>query len=175
MSITNRLENLVALCCLVGFWVAVVLLSAMEGLFLVEISGRAFANWSSLIADELSAYFLVGLAFLGFAYAFKVGAHVRISVVTSRLSPRCQLLLDFLVSLLCLAFFMYFTFYAWDLVVGSYKYDLRSISQFKTPLFIPQSVLFIGSCLVVLQLIRHTIKAGALWLKPGEQESKRQE
>lgn len=172
MSVINRLEKLVNLSSSVGLWVAAVLLLAMEGFFLVEISGRTFASWSTLIADEYSAYFLVGLSFLGFAYAFKVGAHVRISIVTSRLSPRHQLLLDFLVSFLCLAFFAYFTFFAWNLAAGAYEYGLRAPTVVRTPMFIPQSALFIGGCLVVLQLIRRTVRAGALWLKLMEQESR---
>jgi hypothetical protein len=72
MSIISRLEKLVNLSSSLGLWLASVLLLAIAGIFWVEISGRTFAGWSTLITDEYSAYFLVGLSFLGFAYAFNV-------------------------------------------------------------------------------------------------------
>ena len=43
-----------------------------------EVLGRYFFGFSTLIADEYSAYFFVGCTFLGFSYSFRQGHFLRV-------------------------------------------------------------------------------------------------
>jgi TRAP-type C4-dicarboxylate transport system permease small subunit len=162
MSVISKIGKLADVFASAGFWVASILVFVMEGLFLVEIIGRTYFDWSTFIEDEYSAYFLLGLVFMGLAYGFKTEAHISISIVTSNLSPRNRHLMDLLGSLICIGFFIYFAFFAWDLVAMSYEVGERSNSIMRTPVFIPESALFIGCLLVIIQLVKRIINVTIL-------------
>lgn len=119
--------------------------------------GRTLFNWSTLICEEYSAYFLVGLA-MGLAHTLKVGGHIRINVFTSRFSQRAQSALEIFTSILSIVFLIYFSIYFGKLVVRSYQQSISAMSIARTPLFIPQSALLVGNILLMFQFIAHILK-----------------
>ena len=64
---------------LVGF-LSAWLVPLMMMLVVVDVFMRYVMRHPLMIADEFSAYLLVALSFLGFAYTWRQGGHVRVEV-----------------------------------------------------------------------------------------------
>ena len=147
-----------------GGAVSCVFLVMMVLLILAEVIGRGGFGWSTRISDEYSAYFLVALVFTGVAYTLKVDGHIKIRIITSRLSPRNQDLLEIFVCILCVIFLGYLAWQSWGTASGSYQADTRSLSHIRTPLFIPQVIVAIGLAMISLQFIARAFEKGvSLW------------
>lgn len=77
-----------------GAYLSSVLLISLVLLILTEIFIRYFFDMSTLIADEYSGYLYLSSIFLGLAYTFKEGAHIRINILTSRMSKKSNRFID---------------------------------------------------------------------------------
>lgn len=126
---------------------------------LVEVVTRYVMNSPLSIADELGGYMLVGITFLGLAYTWKERGHVSVELVTNLLPPKVARWVRFF-TLIMAAVFCY------PLIAGSYEYlqdsllfGSRSGSWLRIPLVYPQSILLIGSVLLLLQLLAEIVKA----------------
>jgi len=126
---------------------------------LLEVITRYLLNAPLSIADELGGFMLVGITFVGLAYTWKERGHVSVEIVTNILPPRVKQWLRFFTLILA-------TFFCWPLIAGSFEllqdsilFGSRSGSWMRTPLVYPQSLLLIGSVLLLLQLIAEIIKA----------------
>ena len=64
-------------------------------LILTEIFLRSFFDISTMIADEYSGYLYLASIFLALGYAFSQDAHIRINIVTSRLSKKANKKIDY--------------------------------------------------------------------------------
>ena len=71
------------LCLMLGY----IALASMTGLIFVEVIGRYIFNHSFGVSEEISGYLLVVLIFLGLGYVASKDAHIKVQIVTSRLSP----------------------------------------------------------------------------------------
>ncbi|XPV74952.1 MAG: TRAP transporter small permease subunit [Desulfovibrio sp.] len=127
-------------------------------LIMTEIVLRAVTGGSTLVASEYSGYFLVALTVLGFAYTLKDEAHIRITLVHSRLSPSAQRVLDIFVALVALGVTIYACTYAVDMVYDSYALEMTADTISETELWIPQTVVPLGLAMLGLQLVAYIIK-----------------
>ncbi len=123
----------------------------------VEVIGRRVLNFSTLIADEYSAYLLVVITFMGSAYTFKSGGFTRMEVIYSRFKRGGRLVIDLLINLIALLFLLVIDYWVWIHIISSYRSGTRSISIFQTPLFIPQSFMGIGITFLLLEALLKTI------------------
>jgi TRAP-type C4-dicarboxylate transport system permease small subunit len=64
------------------------LIFLMMWLVLIEVVSRYAVRKPLRVSDEFSAYMYVAAVFIGAAYTWKERGHVRIEVLTSRLSTR---------------------------------------------------------------------------------------
>jgi len=64
------------------------LVPSMMVLVAVEVFMRYVLHNPAMVADEFSAYMLVGLSYLGLAYTWRKGGHVRITLLVSRLPAK---------------------------------------------------------------------------------------
>lgn len=122
-------------------------------LITVEIFLRTALNFSTLIADEYSAYFFVAVVMLGLALTLRDEAHIRITLALSRLSPRVERVVDLIVSLIAAALCTFALYHSALLVYDTYALDMTADSISETPIFLPQLVIPIGLLLFDLQLI----------------------
>ena len=127
-------------------------------LIMLEIVLRATTGGSTLVAAEYSGYFLVALTVLGFAYTLKEEAHIRITLVRSRLSAPAQKALDIVVALVALAVTVYACSFAIDMVYDSYDLEMTADTISETELWIPQSVVPVGLGMLALQLVAYIIR-----------------
>lgn len=116
---------------------------------LMRYAFNAPTDW----ANEMSGYALAGIVFLGLAYAQVEGAHVRVDLVVSRLSPGLRHLLERATAWIGLWFVVIFLWQAVVLAVSSYGYGTRSYGLLNTPVWMPQTIMSLGVGLLVLVLV----------------------
>ncbi|WDP88835.1 MAG: TRAP transporter small permease subunit [Desulfobacter sp.] len=124
----------------------------------VEILLRSVFNTSTLISDEYSAYFFVGVVMLGLAYTFKEDGHIKITLLTSVLGKRGQAALDVLATVVALAATTFALYYAGVMVFDSWQLDMRADTISETPIYLSQLMIPVGLILFDLQLVARLLK-----------------
>lgn len=136
-----------------GFFMVLIVL-----LIVVEIVARTVFNASTLISDEYSAYFFVAVVMSGLAFSMKEGAHIRISIVRSRVSRQWQRILDLGVLLIALVLSCFALYHAVLMAYDVWDLGMTADSISETPLFIPQLVIPVGLLLFILQLVSNFLR-----------------
>ena len=125
----------------------------MMALVTFEVLLRTFANRSTLVADEMAGYLLVGMTFLGLAPSLRDGAFIRIDTYRDRLRGGARRALDVILVSVALAYAVTVDWYLWDLLAGTWRLGTTSIQVSRTPLWIPQTVMAVGGLLLILELV----------------------
>jgi len=123
-----------------------------------EIFLRAFFNTSTLIADEYSAYFFVGVVMLGLAYTLKENSHIRITLISSRLNKKINKYLDLSVTLIAVLICSFLLYHSILMAYDTYSLEMTADTIAETPLYLPQLFLPIGFFVFDLQLISYFIR-----------------
>jgi TRAP-type C4-dicarboxylate transport system permease small subunit len=126
---------------------------------LAEVVTRYALNAPLSIADEYGGYMLVGITFVGLAYTWKERGHVSVEIVTNILPPKVRQWVRFITLILATLFCLPLIAGSYEMLQDSLLFGARSGSWLRTPLVYPQSVLLLGSVLLLLQLIAEVIKA----------------
>jgi TRAP-type C4-dicarboxylate transport system permease small subunit len=108
---------------------------------------------SDIFSVEVSEYLLVFLCFASIAWILKEGRHVRVEVIVGRLSPKTQVIMDLVVSLMALLFCVVLVWKAAGVTVLNFQRGFRSASLVNFPLWIPYLIITLGSLLLTLQYI----------------------
>ncbi|APW65323.1 MULTISPECIES: TRAP transporter small permease subunit [Arcobacteraceae] len=141
-----------------GAYLSSVLLISLVLLILTEIFIRYFFDMSTLIADEYSGYLYLSSIFLGLAYTFKEGAHIRINILTSRMSKKSNRFIDIfagMITIIVLFFALYRSvLYTFD----SYEMEMLSEAVSETPIYLTQLVMPLGISLFILSVIVFVIQ-----------------
>lgn len=136
-------------------------------LVLVETVLRTFFTKTLYITNEYTAYMTAGVTFLGLAYTLKEGGHIRMTFLHSVLKGKNVIFLDIIIYIIGIAFFSVVTFITGQFAFGSYLIGSHSMQISRTLLWIPQSVVPIGSAVMITQLLSNTLK-GINDLKTGD-------
>lgn len=110
----------------------------------VDVLMRKIFTISIRGGDEFSGYVLAIMSGWGFAYAFLNKNHIRIDVLYLKLSLKLKSLLDVLSLLVLMAFVLPLTYYALGVLKTSWMRKSLSNTPLQTPLWIPQSLWFLG-------------------------------
>ncbi|MBI5966939.1 MAG: TRAP transporter small permease [Deltaproteobacteria bacterium] len=143
------------------------LVPLMMILIAVEVFMRYVLHQPLMVADEFSAYMLVALSYLGLAYTWKQGGHVRISLLVSRLPSKISSRIRLIALILILIFMIELDRAGYKMIVYALKINLRSQTFFTFPLFWPQLTVFIGFILLTLLLFVEIARA-ILKIRAGE-------
>jgi TRAP-type C4-dicarboxylate transport system permease small subunit len=119
----------------------------------VDVIGRYVFSRPTYVADELSGYFLVAITFLALGQTQKLGKHLRVDILFSRLSKKKGAWLTLFTSILSLAFLIWFTWSTSVSAMQTYEIGTRKQTILATPYWVPQLLLPIGLCIFSLQLI----------------------
>ena len=141
-----------------GATLSALLIVALVVLIMVEIIGRSFFDYSTMLADEYSGYFFLAAIFLGLAYTFNREGHIRITIVTSRLSDSIKRWVDVLAGTMTLAILLFALYYSWDFMVESKEMEMLSEGVSETPLYLTQIPIVIGLALFVLAVLNFTLQ-----------------
>lgn len=150
-KMTNKLS-------LWGAYLSGIFLISLVVLVMTEIIGRHFFDTSTMIADEYSGYIYLSAIFLGLAYTFEQNAHIRINILSEKISKKANRKVDIIagmISILVLAFILYRTLlFTYD----SYDMDMLSEAVSETPLYLTQIVMPVGILLFILSVLSFIIK-----------------
>ena len=137
---------------LVGASLSSLLVVALVGLIMVEIIGRSFFDYSTMLADEYSGYFYLALVFLGLAYTFDNEGHIRISIVTGRLRDSIKRWVDVFAGLMALSILLFALYYSWEFMLESHEMEMLSEGVSETPLYLTQIPLVAGLALFAFSM-----------------------
>ncbi len=126
----------------------------LVGLVLVEIIGRSFFNFSTMIADEYSGYLYLSIVFLGLAYGLNHQSHIRITIITSRLGKEANRWIDMAIGVAGMAMMAVVIHYTWLLIEDTKSMNMVSEAVSQTPLYLTQIPMLIGSVLLWIALLK---------------------
>ena len=150
-------------------YIAVVLMGSAVILVMMEVIRRAIFHSSFLWTFEISAWLVVGVVYMGLSYALKTGGHVRVTLITARLSPRVQHLLQIPLAAIGSGLMAYLATYVFQRMLLNITRHVTGMSVIEPPLFTIYLVAFIGLCIFVLQFIG-VIFDSIIFLKEGESQ-----
>jgi TRAP-type C4-dicarboxylate transport system permease small subunit len=152
-SAVDRLANFVGY---LSGW----LVPLMMMLVVVDVFMRYVMQQPLMVADELSAYMLVTLSFLGFAYTWRQGGHVRVEVAVNYLPPRLKSWVRLIGLILTFIFMIEMDRAAYKMIVYAIQMKMRSSTWMMFPLFWPQLTIFVGFVLLTLMLAVDIVQTG---------------
>lgn len=127
-------------------------LIAILGLIVLQM----LARWTGEVfpgAPNYAGYAMAAASFFAFANALGRGAHIRVSILLNAVPARVKLVLEIWCFALGAAIAAYFTYYAYNFVYWSWKFNDVSQGQDAAPLWIPQSVMILGGGLLTVALL----------------------
>ena len=138
------------------------LVPLMMMLVVVDVFMRYVMRRPLMVADELTAYMLVALSFLGFAYTWRQGGHVRVEVVVNYLPPRLYDWVRLGGLILTFLFMIEMDRAAYKMIAYALEMKMRSSTWMMFPLFWPQLTIFVGFVLLTLMLAMDIVR---IWVK----------
>jgi len=121
---------------------------------------QMLARWTGEVfpgAPDYAGYTMAAASFLAFANALNRGSHIRVSLLLNALPEKVSRWLDAWCFLIGAAITWYFVYYCFRFVYWSWKYNDISQGQDRTPLWIPQMPLLIGSIILAIALTDHLL------------------
>ena len=154
--LASLIEKIAYLCGYLSGW----LVPLMMMLVVVDVFMRYVMQRPLMIADEFSAYMLVALSFLGFAYTWRQGGHVRVEVAVNYLPPRLKDWVRLIGLILTFVFMIEMDRAAFKMIAYALQMKMRSSTWLMFPLFWPQLTIFVGFVLFTLMLAVDIVQAG---------------
>ncbi len=143
---------------LLGAILSSVLILALVALITVEIIGRSLFDYSTMLADEYSGYFFLASVFLGLAYTFRENGHIRITIITSKLSSNIKRWADILSGLMLLAMLFFALYYSWNFMIESKEMEMVSEGVSETPLYLTQIPIVVGLSIFSVAVVAFILK-----------------
>ncbi|WP_019169976.1 TRAP transporter small permease subunit [Pseudaminobacter salicylatoxidans] len=125
-------------------WIAGSALILMSFVITAETLLRKFAGFSLGGVHEFSSYLFAVCSAWAFGWALMQGAHIRISVLREKCSPRARAALDVLAWAAFLLVFAAISYRGIALAWESYVTNARSPTPSRTQLYIPQALWALG-------------------------------
>ena len=135
---------------------AALCLIAILGLIVVQM----LARWTGEVfpgAPDYAGYAMAAASFLAFANALNRGSHIRVSILLNVVPEGFRRVLEIWCFGIGTAVMWYFCFYAYRFVYWSWKFNDVSQGQDRTPLWIPQMLMFVGAVIFAIALTDHLI------------------
>ncbi|RXK03887.1 MULTISPECIES: TRAP transporter small permease subunit [Arcobacteraceae] len=154
----NFISNFIDKLTKMGAYLSAFILVALVSLILIEIFIRAFFDMSTMIADEYSGYFYLASIFFGLAYTFSSDSHIRINIITSRLSKKTNNKIDILAAVITLAVLAFALYRTILFTYDSYELEMLSENVSETPLYLTQLAMPIGITMFMLAVVLFIFK-----------------
>jgi TRAP-type C4-dicarboxylate transport system permease small subunit len=146
-QIRKRAENLAW----IFFLCSVFAIFGLFTLIFADIVLRSTANLSIEGAVEIGEYILAAVGFLGLAYAQFKGGHIRVEVLLLRLPHKWQRIVDILILLPVIVFFVVMTHQiGMDAYTAWIENDSRAGTTLLIPTWPPKFAAFLGCTMLVI-------------------------
>jgi TRAP-type C4-dicarboxylate transport system permease small subunit len=103
--------------------------------------------------SEISGFLLVGASFLGLAYTFIHGGHIRVTLVIGRLPAAARAWVEVFCLTVAFTLCVYLAWNLFWLLNDSIAFGDTSYGLLRIPLWIPQSAMLLGVALFCLALL----------------------
>ncbi len=103
--------------------------------------------------DDIAAWSMAAMAFLGLAHTFKSGEMIRVGLLIDKVGGRKRWLIEVFALLMAALFIGYFAWHAVSLVVTSWRINDMSTGVLVIPLWIPQLGFAAGLAILFVALI----------------------
>ncbi len=126
----------------------------------VIILARVVGRWLSIevpSSDDFAGFLLAASSFLGLAYTFCHGGHIRVSLFTSRLPTSMHRYVDSVVLILGSLLIIYLSWHLTYMVYESYIFEEVSTGYVAVILWIVQLPLAVGMVILTIACIDQTI------------------
>jgi len=126
----------------------------------VIILARVIGRWLGIevpSSDDFAGFLLAASSFLGLAYTFRYGGHIRVNLFTSRLSTSMHRYVDSAVLILGSLLITYLTWHLVYMVYESYIFEDVSSGYVAVELWMVQLPLAIGMFIFTIACIDQTI------------------
>lgn len=153
MRFMSLLGKMVGQISTVGGGISQVVAGLMMLLITVDVIGRQVFGQPTYVADELSGYFLVAITFLALGQTQKLGKHLRVDIIFSKISKRNAAVLILVTSIISLGFLIWFTWSTSISAMQTYEMGTRTQTVLRTPYWVPEMLLPVGLGVFALQMI----------------------
>jgi TRAP-type C4-dicarboxylate transport system permease small subunit len=119
---------------------------------LVGIAGRLL-DFHVPGTDAYAGYCMAGAGFLALAHTLKRGEHIRVTLILERLSGLARRALSLWAFAAGAALALLFAYYSIRLAYQSYDFNDISTANDATPLWLPQSLMAIGTLVFAIAMI----------------------
>lgn len=137
--------------------VAVLVLLALLVLTNVEVAGRYFVGYSTLIADEYGGYAYSWLVLLGAVHLLRSDSYLTMTLIIDRL-PRLRGAMGVLAGVLGLVTSLILLWSCWQTFHLSWLFGTRSIQPSQTPLYLPQAIMPAGFLMLALAYLEDILR-----------------
>jgi TRAP-type C4-dicarboxylate transport system permease small subunit len=135
-------------------WLCAFALGLMVLLIAAEAVARNVFGTSLQVTDEVGGYLLVAVTFLSMSVAEAHGAYHRVELVQARLGPRARLVSQIAFDAMSAAAAGVLTWQLTRLALNAWRAEDVAPTPLQTPLWLPQSVMAIGTAVLCLTLAR---------------------
>lgn len=137
---------------LLGGILGAIALAAIGCIIAAQVIGRQFGA-TVLGADDLTAFSVAASAALPLAYAFRHGAHIRVDLIIGRLSGAPRFAMETIALAAAAGLVAIFAWSMIDLATDSFAFDDVAQGSVAWKLWVPQSMVGLGTALFALCLI----------------------
>ncbi len=121
-------------------------------LLLAQIIGRLF-GFIVPSAEDFAGYALAASTFLGLAYTFREGGHIRVTLLIQRFSSTPRKIQEGIILTLSFVLLCYLSYACGYMVYESYIYNEVSYGYIPIPLWIPQIPVALGVIALTLAIL----------------------
>lgn len=133
-------------------------LAALAVLALSEIISRNLFSYSIPFAVEYAGYLVILVLLTGLGWAFKDGAHIRVSLIADRLPDHWRRRLDAAATIIGLIVSAIFAAALWEFAVTTALRGTVSYFPSQTPLALPQLLMTVGPTTLALACLARLLR-----------------
>ena len=138
-------------------YIAAVLLMVLTGLVVTSIVSRLLRFFVAGVT-EFAGYSMAACVFFAMAYTFGSGGHIRVTLITGRLSGRVRRFNDLWCAAAVAVVVCYLAYYLVDLAYVSWQFGEVSEGGDAIPLWIPQAPMAFGAAVFALCTVHTFIR-----------------
>lgn len=139
-------------------WLAGLFLIAIFLLMMAMSLGREFGiNLKS--GDDITAWWMAAMAFLGLAHTFKSGEMIRVGLLIERLAGRTRWLFEMFSLIVAAVFTGYFAWHVVQMTLTSWRINDMSTGVLVVPLWIPQCGFTAGLIVLWIAILDELVNA----------------
>ena len=125
---------------------------------LLETVLRSLFDTSTHVLDEFIGFAVLSITFLSLSWTLRDGSMIRVNILTDRLPGRARKLLEAIVATCATGLGAFLCTFLWRNLAKNWNRGAVSESVAEVPLWIPDAIVFVGACLLVLQLATMAVR-----------------